>query len=45
MEKIGKVPASTSVVSLMDALRHLAIKKLVVVDPYPDELQGEGNGR
>lgn len=41
MEKIGKVPASTSVVSLMDALRHLGIKKLVVVDPYPDELHSK----
>lgn len=38
IEKLGKVPASTSVVSLMDALRFLGMKSLVVVDPYPDHL-------
>jgi maleate cis-trans isomerase len=38
IEKIAKVPASTSVVSLMEALRFLGIKRPVVVDPYPDAL-------
>lgn len=38
IQKIAKVPASTSVVSLMQALRFLGMKRLVVIDPYPDAL-------